>query len=470
MNTPPLLPMLKPFEQAVAYQLARVPMTRKAFDTLSNEAKLRAFTIGGLARRALLEEAHRQATTALADNLTKPEFLERLGDVLDQQEGLYVSPRRLDLIAQNNIAVAYSAGRYAQMNDPDILGERPYRQYPLGPSDGRTTVICRDLQGLVARHDDPIWLHISPPNHDGERHIKVLTLTAEQAKESGKIYESAGELEYPVLDGRTILPDPGWDFAPGLLTADDRALVEAANAIGGELPAKTAVDYGLELIADVKVKGLPKAPRVLAEAITDVSYDAQYAEAWNAFREAVGIAEGADQTIVVDGQRDGVRITRATFEHMLGLDAGEAARNQKKDRPRWFGRIVPSLEDPFETWMQTRVGRAEVAFTKRHIALYDSGKKNASASVMYADLSPDGWLMETGFVSAKQIEKLRTGRLLHSKARRDKRMSSHARPAAVTPSQALAAARGRCRGEFISEDSAPNRRNASVGPPEASVG
>src|SRR5688500_15584138 len=102
------LPMLKPFAQAVAFQRERVPMTRKQFDTLSDDAKRCGFTIAGFTKRATLERAHQEATKAIAEGLTKDEFLERLSGIIDEHGGTILSPRRLELIANNNFASAYS--------------------------------------------------------------------------------------------------------------------------------------------------------------------------------------------------------------------------------------------------------------------------------------------------------------------------------------------------------------------------
>jgi hypothetical protein len=403
--------MLKPFRQAVAFQLGRVPMQREIFDRLSNEAKLRAFTIAGLARKAVLEEAHGLATKAITEGQTLREFQDALGELLDRNGGTVLSPQRLELISQNNLAVAYSAGRYAQMNDPDITRDRPYRQYPLGPNDMRTSQICLSLEGLVARYDDPIWDHITPPNHHGERHLQVLTLTEEQARELG-IYESPGELEYPHINGQTILPDPGFDFSPGLLTSDDRALVEAAEAMGEILPAKAAADYQLEKLESVGRRDLPEMPELMPRVV-DASDAVKINAAWSRFRDLFGIAEDVTGTIVNDVFGDGVIVNRSVFDYM--------AIGGKEDRAAYFPLLKDAVENPFEVWMIARQRGEQTVFHKRYIALYnDRGKKKAAFAIV--DSSPEGWVMKNSFRDSDwtHLERQREGRLLMSKARRKK--------------------------------------------------
>jgi len=414
--TPTALPMLKPFRYAVDAQLARIPGTQPDLSAIEDAAERRGFWIAGLTRQSLVDEAYSAATAAIAEGLTHQEFLDRVGKTLDQQGGLFFSPQRLELIARNNTAAAYAAGRWEQINDPDILAERPYRQYPIDPLDARTSAICRKLGGLVWRAGDPIEKHVMPENHHAERHLQVATLTEEEARAIG-IYESAGDMEYPVIEGQTILPDPGWDRQPGLLSVDEKWLADRAEALGIELPGKSAADYSLEALADVDTSTLPEVAADATAAIADVTDLAQYDEAWTSFQEAAGIAEGATQTVLVDGFGDGVVITRSSFEQMVGLDAGDLAREAKKDVPQWFGAIRPTLEDPLETWMVTRRDASgAVSLSKRFIALYGDGGK---ALLMVADVSPDGLLMDAAFSDdAAAIEGLRRGRLVQTKVPR----------------------------------------------------
>lgn len=410
--------MLRPFQEAVDYQRDRVAMPRSSYDELSAEAALRAFTIAGLTRQDALETAHQLATRAIEEGLTHGEFLDLLGDLLDSQDGVIFSPQRLELIAQNNTAIAYSAGRYRQLQDPELLALRPYLQYPLGPNDSRTSRICLALEGFVARADHPVWQHISPPNHHNERHIQVLSLTEEQARETGKIYEGSDEDLYPFAGGQRIMPDPGFDFSPHLLTADDRALVEAAQKIGRILPAETAADYGLQAFADVGRSTLPTAPRRVGRAIKDISDDAEYEKAWQLFRKTLGFHDDINETIIVDLFGDGNRVTRGTFEHIMGLDK-PATKHRKADRPQFFAWIRPTLQDPFEAWIVPREGPdGKPVMTRRFFGLYDTGTKTHGYNI-FVDLSPGGWLMDSGFIRELDVmESLRQGRMIFTKAGR----------------------------------------------------
>jgi hypothetical protein len=412
MSVPQPLPMLKPFRNAVDYQLSRIPGTAADFAELSNEAKQRAFWIAGLVRKDLVESALAEANRYIAEGRTREEFLERIGEILDEQGGTFLSPKRLDLIAQNAFAVPYTAGRYRQSFDPEVVKERPIIQYPLGPHDGSTSTICLALEGFRARYDDPVWNHIWPPNHHHERHLQPTTLTEEQALELGEIYASAGEREYPFVNGQEILPDSGWDFQPGLLHADDRALVEAAKAVGVELPAKTASDYGLADLADAAIDDLPSMPKLMPRLV-DATDAAAVDSAWVAFKDLFGIAEDATTTIVNDALGDGVFVTRGSFDYL--------ARGGADDRTYLAPTIRPTIEDPFEVWMVRRKRGDVDVFHKRYIGMFAEGDKK-KALLVIVDESPDGllWQLKNAFRDSdwSHLEQQRAGRLLMTKARK----------------------------------------------------
>lgn len=387
MPIPEPLPMLRPFQEAVAYQLQREPMDADEFYALDDEARRRAFTIAGLTRQSSLIEAHRLATAAIAAGRTKQEFLEELGDVLDT-EGTILPRPRLSLIAQNNTAAAYAAGRWKQLADPELAQLRPYLQYPLGPSDERTSAICRRLEGFIARHDHPVWQRIFPPNHHNERHIQVTSLTEEQARGTGRVYEGSDADDYPFVDGQRILPDPGFDAPPQLLAADEKLLAGEAADRGAELAGKTASDYGLRPIAENPTSSFPAAPG--AASIDEVL---------------------ADGPVLLDEFGDGLRTSRAALEDMEAIE------------DRILGLMRPTLSDPFETWLVRSARESgEIRYAKRYLGLYQDGQDLIGIAL---EASQEGWLTVPGASPAgfriptpQEIEQLRRGLLLRSRGRK----------------------------------------------------
>ena len=411
MPAPEPLPMLRPFTEAVNFQLQRKPMRSDEFYALDDEARRRGFTISGLLRDSSLIEAHRLATASIATGQTKQEFLDELGDVLDL-EGTILPRPRLRLIAQNNTAAAYASGRWAQLNDHEITALRPYLMYPLGPDDGDTTPVCRRLQGFVAKHDHPCWRHIAPENHHAERHLQMVSLTEEQARASGRLYE--GPEEYPHIDGQTVLPDPGFDRPPQLLASDRKYLEERAGENEAEIGKKDAAGYGLQSIESMRASDFREAPRATAKRM-DPATPGEIDRAWSEFRGLVGISGESDSTIVLDEFGSGARITRASFDRMVEAWGAEA--------PRAFSRILPTLEDPFETWLvQYRNSDGATRFGKRYLGIYRDKQKVRGIAL---EATQEGWLTIPGahakghrIPALKDLEALRRGLLIRSRGRK----------------------------------------------------
>ncbi|MGZ5445277.1 MAG: PBECR2 nuclease fold domain-containing protein [Thermoanaerobaculia bacterium] len=382
MTTPRLSPTPRVMQEAIAWQLARVPRPRPAFDELDAQGKQLAFTIAGFARQSVLESAHAWLTKGLAEGLTRQEILDQVGKLADQ-EGIFLSPARLDLIAQNHLANVQANGRWQQLNDPDLLAVRPYRQYPLGPSDVKTSDFCRKMEGVVWLAGDPIEEHVIPPNHHKERHLKIGTLTKAQAEASGKLYTSPKGGQYPVIDGQTILPDPGFDAPPRLLAADADDLRKRVEAAGDVVPLKTPAAYGLE---DLQSR---------AEALALEAPDEMDADSWRRFQQLAQMGR-RKETIVVDQHGDGVLINEATFQALDGKLAAALRR---------------IITDPLEIWYVRR----ESGFSRRYLALLDQDDEIRGA---WLEVSREGWLFAGDVVELGDLEQLRGGLLLTSKVRK----------------------------------------------------
>jgi hypothetical protein len=392
---PHLVPTLRPFQNAIAFHRSRVPISDAEFYRLSNEAKLRAFTVSGLARQASITEAYRLVDEAIKSGSTMAEFRSTFTTYLAQNGEALLDESRLNLIFRQNVALAYTVGRYEQMSDPDVLAMRPYWMYPLGPDDDRTTTICRQLQGFVAPADAEVWKHIYPPNHFNERHTQVVSLTSEQAQSTGRIYEGPNSDAYPFVEGQRMLPDSGFDFAPSLVASDDEALLAEIAGIE-DLEAKTAFDYGLGELSSMSIDDLTVAP----DAIEAVSAD----DAWQHFRDMFQMPEDLDETIAVDRDGDGLFVNRNTFDRMRSGDAATAVER--------MALIPAALENPVEIWwLPTRDASGATSFKKRYIGLFRDVTGGELAVVV--DRSPGGWLMSAEFPEAGELESFRRGYLAY---------------------------------------------------------
>lgn len=174
------------FDEAVDWFRGQLPMTDAQYKSLSDAAQRRAFYVGGVNSLNFVADIYSMIESALEGDVSWEDFQTSLGDRLEQAWSLtndIESLSRLITVFNTNVFTAYSAGRMQQQSDPELIKIRPYLKYD-SVRDGRTSEVCRRLDGTILPHDDEFWDTYYPPNHFNCRG-QVLTLTARQA--DGKI-------------------------------------------------------------------------------------------------------------------------------------------------------------------------------------------------------------------------------------------------------------------------------------------
>lgn len=214
------------------------------------DANARAFVIARTARLDVQQSIRNRLREALANGMTERDFirqltpeLQRMGwwgrkIVVDSKGAAEVvhegSPWRLKTIYRTNMNTAYGAARWKQQKDN--AESRPYWQY-IAVMDAKTRHDHAAMNGLVFRHDDPIWHTHYPPCAFNCR-CRVRALTEKQVQTRGiDVQTSQGRLQevmqevgvdkrtgevierpatrYTAPNGRTMTPSPGWNYNPG---------------------------------------------------------------------------------------------------------------------------------------------------------------------------------------------------------------------------------------------------------------
>lgn len=93
------------------------------------------------------------------------------------------SPWYLETVYRTNVQVAYGAGRWRQMNAPEVILARPYRQWH-AVGDSRTREGHRALDGVTWRYDEPAFAAVTAPGGFNCR-CAVVTLSEEDVREQG---------------------------------------------------------------------------------------------------------------------------------------------------------------------------------------------------------------------------------------------------------------------------------------------
>ena len=150
-----------PPKEAYAFWKDKVPMSRKEFNQLAEDERVKAFIVGGMAKADMLTAMHRSIDKAIESGQSITAWKEEVNTLFEQNGWKTLRPWRLDNIFRTNIQTAYNVGRYKQMMD--VAEDRPYWRYS-AVNDRKTRLAHAALHGKVIRSDDPFWDKFYPPN------------------------------------------------------------------------------------------------------------------------------------------------------------------------------------------------------------------------------------------------------------------------------------------------------------------
>jgi len=212
-----------PFDEAIEYFGARIPMTAERFAVLSAQAQATAFMVGGVARMDLVEGIHGAVLGAIESGETLADFRGRVDDLFASQGFASgeetLGAWRMETIFRTNVQTAYNVGRYEQM--VDMKEEFPYWEYD-AVNDGNTRPEHAALDGKVFLADHSFWDTWYPPNGYNCR-CGVLPVHKFAAEEEGLKIETddpTGKLIEPIdaagnkLPARPLMPDSGFATNP----------------------------------------------------------------------------------------------------------------------------------------------------------------------------------------------------------------------------------------------------------------
>lgn len=170
------------FQEAIDDFLKRVPMTKDAYDELSEVEKDFAFTVANVAQADLVAQVYDGIQSAIEDGETFETFQARIGDALDESWG-GADPSRLEMIFETNVMDAYNGGRYAQQTAPATIAARPYGRYE-GIDDGHGCEICEPCYNVILPLSHRFFKTHYPILHPRCRDI-VTTLSKDEAEAEG---------------------------------------------------------------------------------------------------------------------------------------------------------------------------------------------------------------------------------------------------------------------------------------------
>jgi len=214
-----------PFFEQLEFFRAKLNLPTERWDDIQRAAHDRAFIVAGAAKADLLNDLNQAIQKRIEDGKGLNAFREEFAAVVKRNgwtgwtgEGTKAGEAwRTRIIYSTNMATSYAAGRWQQLNHPDLLKVRPYWRYH--HADGVMHPRPHHLawNGITLLHDHPFWQTHFAPN-GWMCHCYISAASAEdyaRAQADGKGHPPAG---WDTLDAKTGAPvgiDKGFDYAPG---------------------------------------------------------------------------------------------------------------------------------------------------------------------------------------------------------------------------------------------------------------
>lgn len=406
-----------PPEKAIDYLRKKGYKTSFDYQEVQREEHVYNFTVAKATRLDILQDIREGVDKALAEGTTLESFKKNLRPILQEKgwwgKQMMVDPktgeeklvqlgssRRLAIIFDTNLRMAYAAGRWEGIQSSKRL--RPYLRY-ISVLDGRTRPQHRAWHDVVKLADDPWWDTHYPPNgwrcrcsvqqlseRDLKRRGLEVTTTTPDGPPRSYVDKRTGEV-------RRISPgiDPGFDYNVG--KARMKSLTPPP--LDGPLPAPFLGD---------PIAASPPPPRPVSQErmLPDGLKDEEYV---SAFLKEFG-GEIGKPVVFKDVAGEELIISEDLFR-----DGQGKYKVTKRERHRYLLLLADSIKDPdeiFVVWQEYPKGRMTLS---RHYLVRWSGDKHDGFTMF--DVSKNGWVGVTSFSAggADYILKQRVGSLIYSR-------------------------------------------------------
>jgi len=388
------------------------------FKKLSDDAKLRAFSVSNIAKGDELNTVFNSLQAAIEKGISYGDFKKECADIFARRGWTGKREWRVQNIFRTNIQTAYNSGRYqSQKANADVF---PYLQYN-AVNDRRTRPTHKAMDGKVFPIDHPFWDTWYPPN--GYRcRCSTFSLTERQVERMGLKIETEDPTDSPVeienprtgakMTVQQLLPDSGFAQHPGKVVwgglVDDASRLNFKQMPGLNGPA----DYRRRALANTKAKDIPDLDAsVLLAAGRDPAY----------YREEFVKRYGAE-SLITDALGEPVILSLRSFLVDKAAGAKEVWKFDKDGHGPAIPLIKEMIQAPFEVWLtpqqDEKTGRIRLA--KRYVGLWKTDDKERIAGLAVFEVVDGVFQGVTAFLPLKSgaadlgyAERQRRGLLLY---------------------------------------------------------
>ena len=213
-----------PFEEAIEFLKSKINLPSSHWTDIWQKANAKGFQVAGATKQSLIDDFRKAIEDAIEQGTTLHELRKQFDEIVKKHGWTHHGTPgwRARIIYETNLSMAYSAGRYSQLTEPETLEAFPYWQYVhSGALPPRPEHLS--WNGLIFRADDPFWDSHYPPNgwNCGCRVAPVSEGGLARQGKTGPDPVPADDPR-PWTDPKTgqihMVPkgiDPGFDYNPG---------------------------------------------------------------------------------------------------------------------------------------------------------------------------------------------------------------------------------------------------------------
>lgn len=198
------------YDHAIEFLMRQANLTDLEVQSLRSVYGDRALSLTGDITTALERAVRDAANRAIGEGLPTAQGAQRVREAMQAMLGTLGRPHLGETIYRTQLQTAYSAGRVAANQAPEIDSILWGYEY-VTVGDDRVRPSHAVLDGLRRPKDDPIWDRIMPPNGYNCR-CSVIEIFKDDP-----IASPAGDLGPQEFEGIMVVPGPdrGFDFNPG---------------------------------------------------------------------------------------------------------------------------------------------------------------------------------------------------------------------------------------------------------------
>ncbi len=214
-----------PFAEQVDFFRKKINLPSDRWDDIKKSVHDRGFIVAGANKADLLQDLRDTIDKCIAEGKSLVWYQKNFDEIVKMHgwsgwtgEGTKAGRDwRTTITYQTNMSTSYSAGRWKQLHDPDLVKIRPYLTYHHADGVRHPRPLHQSWNGFTAPRDHPFWATHSCPN--GWRCHCYLSASSEAdyatAKEAGKHHPPDGWDQIDSKTGEPVGIDKGFGYAPG---------------------------------------------------------------------------------------------------------------------------------------------------------------------------------------------------------------------------------------------------------------